>query len=139
MPRKPPSQVRADLPRAPRSWESRAVIPGLSGKTLAEIARLEANHRHLGAGAAHRAFRHWHWTAHQRGPWGVYPEHDQCCDPSTGCRGTLERVRLSLPRPAGRELRAVLAPLDERFLARTLNDPFAPPGDPWWCRRLESR
>lgn len=138
MPRKPPSQVRADLPYEPRSWESRAVIAGLSGKTLAEIARLERRSRRLGAGATHRAFKHWHWTVHQRGPRVIYPVDDQCCDPSTGCRGALERIRLSLPRAAGRELLAVLVPLDEKFLARTLNDPYAPPGDPWWCRRLET-
>ncbi|MBT2482956.1 hypothetical protein [Streptomyces sp. ISL-94] len=138
MPRKPPAQVRADLPREPRSWESRAVIPGLSGKTLAGIARLERRSRGLWPGATHRAFTHWHWTVHRRGPRVIYPVDDQCCDLWTGCRGTLERVRLTLPRAAGRELLAVLAPLDEKFLARTLNDPYAPPGDPWWRRRLDT-
>ncbi|MFD9411780.1 hypothetical protein ACFWBN_32885 [Streptomyces sp. NPDC059989] len=138
MPRKPPSQVRADLPREARSWESRAVIPGLSGKTLAEIARIERRSGGLWVGGTRLAFTHWRWTAHRPGPRVIYPVDEQCCDPMTGCRGALEQVRLTLPRAAGRELLAVLAPLDERFLARTLNDPFAPPGDPWWCRRLEN-
>ncbi|HEV7933412.1 MAG TPA: hypothetical protein VGP70_14030 [Actinomadura sp.] len=39
----------------------------------------------------------------------------------------------------GRGLAAVVRPLDEVALARTLPDPFADPRLPWWCRRLWTR
>ncbi|MFD9413519.1 hypothetical protein ACFWC9_02150 [Streptomyces goshikiensis] len=141
MPRKAPSQVRRDLPRAPSRWDSRAVIPGISGKSLAEIARLE-RHRYA-PGAAQHALSHWRGVVHGPGPWVMYPRFFSdypCCDPPWGGehRRILEEFLAALPRRARRELSAVLAPLDARFLARTLRDPYAAPGDPWWRRRLES-
>jgi hypothetical protein len=39
---------------------------------------------------------------------------------------------------ARRELREVVAPLDERVLARTINNPFAPHDLPWGKRRFET-
>lgn len=56
---------------------------------------------------------------------GVCP----CCDPfaGAGVRAVLEAACRALPPRAARELRTVLAPLDARFLARTLADPFARP------------
>ncbi|WP_407837709.1 hypothetical protein ACE1OC_17005 [Streptomyces sp. DSM 116496] len=141
MARKAPSQVRSDPPhRTPREGD-RAVVPGVSARTLVEIARVE-RHRYE-PGAAYRALSAWRGVVYGRGPsWIIYPSWDEdypCCQPVWGGdhRGTLEAFCLSLPRRAVRELRAVLAPLDARFLARTLPDPYAPPGDPWWRRRLE--
>ncbi|MGW3055952.1 hypothetical protein ACWC98_08415 [Streptomyces goshikiensis] len=141
MPRKAPSQVRLDLPRAPSRRDSRAVIPGISGKTLAAIARLE-RHRYA-PGAAWHALSHWREIVHSRGTWVMYPRFSSdypCCDPPWGGehRQVLEELLAALPRRARRELHAVLAPLDARFLARTVSDPYAAPGDPWWRRRLES-
>ncbi|MFI2370514.1 hypothetical protein [Streptomyces sp. NPDC018833] len=82
--------------------------------------------------------------AYKPGPWVMYaaPEGDgcECCDPFTGAdvRAFLEELCASLSRSSAREFRTLLKPLDERFLARTLNDPFASPRDPWWRRRLEA-
>ncbi|MBT2482257.1 hypothetical protein [Streptomyces sp. ISL-94] len=142
MPRRSPAQVRQNLPsrvrpghgpRAPR-------IPGLSGPALAAIARIER--RPSWPGPVSEAWRRWRALAHQPGPWVMYAadEHCVCCDPFAGAdvRAVLEAACAALPRRPAAELRALLAPLDARFLARTLNDPFAAPGDPWWSRRLTS-
>lgn len=107
-----------------------------------EIARVE-RHQYE-PGAAHRALSAWRETVYGRGAsWIIYPSwYDDCpcCQSPWGGdhRESLEAFCLAVPRRAARELRAVLAPLDARFLARTLNDPYAPPGDPWWRRRLET-
>ncbi|MFF2195637.1 hypothetical protein [Streptomyces sp. NPDC058157] len=132
--------MRRDLPRGRRPQDGRQVIPGLSGPALARIARIER--RASWPGPLFEAWGRWRALAYQPGPWVMYASDDccACCDPFAGAavREVLEAACLVLPRPAARELRAVLAPLDARFLARTLPDPFAPPGDPWWTRRLES-
>ncbi|MGW6707751.1 hypothetical protein ACWGDE_23070 [Streptomyces sp. NPDC054956] len=109
-------------------------------RTLAEIARAE--HRRYEPGAAHRALSAWRAMAYRRGPWVIHPDRYRdcpCCEPPWGDdREALEVLCHLLTRRAARELRAVLAPLDARFLARTLADPYAPAGDPWWRRRLET-
>ncbi|MET9851828.1 hypothetical protein ABZY57_02570 [Streptomyces sp. NPDC006450] len=107
-----------------------------------EIARVE-RHRYE-QGAACHALLVWRAIVYRRGPsWIIYPSwYDNCPCWRPACSGdhreTLEVFCQALPRRAARELRAVLAPLDARFLARTLDDPYAPPGDPWWRRRLET-
>lgn len=140
MPRRNPAQVRRDLPTRGRPLNRRPAIPGLSGGTLAEIARIEA--RTSWPGPVFEAWRRWHALAHKPGPWVMYASDEfcECCDPFAGAavRAVLEAVCHALPRHGARELRAVLAPLDARFLARTLADPFAAPGSPWWAGRLVS-
>ncbi|MFD8412999.1 hypothetical protein ACFV2Q_14750 [Streptomyces sp. NPDC059650] len=142
MPRKAPAQVRRDLHRTPYPPQGgRAVIPRLSGKALAGIARVER--RLYEPGAAHAAWLGWRDLVHGPGPRIAYPDfttHYPCCEPPWGGdhRQVLEDICRALPPGAARRLRAVLAPLDERFLARTLPDPYAAPRDPWWRRRLES-
>ncbi|MEU7601800.1 hypothetical protein [Streptomyces sp. NPDC041003] len=128
-----------DLPvRTPRPAR-RGVVPGVSSRTLAAIARVER--RRYWHGMTYSAVNHWRRTVYQRGPWTIYPGMDEdpgCCDSLLYCRDSLETVCLLLPPRARRELRAVLAPLDARFLARTLNDPYAARDEPWWGRRLRS-
>lgn len=51
-------------------------------------------------------------------------------------RETLEAVLRCLPPRAARELRDMVRPLDEIYLANTAADPFAEPDDRWWRRRL---
>ena len=139
MPRKGPSQVRKDLPAPPSPQDERGVIPRVSARTVAEIHRVERVR--YWQGATYRALNHWRRTVYRRGPWTIYPAIDEylgCCDSVGYCRGTLEVMCHLLSPRARRELRAVLAPLDERFLARTLNDPYASPHDPWWRRRVET-
>ncbi|MFF8534320.1 hypothetical protein ACF07B_20650 [Streptomyces sp. NPDC015532] len=41
----------------------------------------------------------------------------------------------ALPRQAARELRRLVQPLDDLYIAKTWPDPFASPGDGWWARR----
>ncbi|MBT2445941.1 hypothetical protein J7F03_02325 [Streptomyces sp. ISL-43] len=140
MARKAPSQVRSDLPRRTSRKVARAVVPGVSSRTLAEISRIE--HRRSELGAAYRALSTWRAMVYRRGPWVIYPSWYRdcpCCEPDGGDdREILEAFCHLLTRRAARELRAVLAPLDARFLARTLADPYAPAGDPWWRRRMET-
>lgn len=141
MARKAPSRVRSDLPRRSSRADGRAVVPEVSSRTLAEIARVERDRYE--PGAAHRALSAWRATVYQRGPWVIYPDWGgecPCCHPpgDGDQRETLEAFCHVLTRRAARELRAVLAPLDARFLARTLGDPHAPPGAPWWRRRVDT-
>ncbi|NXY94588.1 hypothetical protein HYE82_09320 [Streptomyces sp. BR123] len=141
MPRKAPAQVRRDLQRIPRPPHGGRAIPGISGTFLAGIGRVER--RLYEPGATHAAWLGWRELAHGPGPRFVYPDfrmHYPCCEPPWGGdhRQVLEDIGRALPPGAARQLRAVLTPLDERFLARTLPDPYAAPGDPWWRRRLES-
>lgn len=128
-----------DLPARASRWDEHGVVPRVSSRTLAEIARVEQ--RRYWRGATYRALCHWRWTVYQRGPWIIYVADDDasgCCDWVGYWRRTLEAVCLQLSPRARRELRAVIAPLDERFLARTLNDPFAARSDQWWQRRVGS-
>ena len=41
----------------------------------------------------------------------------------------------SLPTKPARELRKLVEPLDDRYRAATVPDPFADPCEPWWARR----
>ncbi|RKN34961.1 hypothetical protein D7294_31300 [Streptomyces hoynatensis] len=135
--------MRRRLRRRRRPGESRAVVPGLSARTLAAIAAAERER--LWPGAAHEAWRRWHRLVHAPGhgvlyPYAVgvglwpvpigdwwYPDE---------CRAALETIRRAVPRRCAAELGALLAPLDERYLRRTLPDPAAPADEPWWRRRL---
>ncbi|MFF1558982.1 hypothetical protein [Streptomyces sp. NPDC058279] len=108
---------------------------------MADISRTER--KPYWPGPTFEAWRRWRALAYKPGPWVMHAVLDdgtcECCDPFRGVevRSVLEAMCRVLPRRSARELRAVLTPLDERFLARTLNDPFASPQDPWWLRRLE--
>lgn len=145
MPRRRPSQVRLDLPRPLRQWERRAVVSGLSSRILAEIDRVERER--LWIGAAHEALEHWQKICRRPGRGVMHTratQYDNWYDHETGedigperCRDVLETLVHALSPRAARDLRALIAPLDERFLRRTLNDPFAPPDAPWWMRRIK--
>jgi hypothetical protein len=56
--------------------------------------------------------------------------------PLPRCGNALEQALQALPRRSARRLRHLLDPLDALFAARTLPDPLADPGSPWWRRRL---
>lgn len=109
---------------------------------LAAIARIER--RRWWPGDAGVAFARWRALAYRPGHWVLYTVTDggacPCCDPLGGTDGRLllEQLCLGLPPGPARALRAALAPVDARFLARTLPDPFASPHDPWWQRRIET-
>jgi len=134
MPRRPPGEIRTEQPRRGGAG-SRQVIPGLSAGANRQIARFEVRYR-LPPGHVAHAFRAWSLALH---PW---PDHG----PNHGCGTTVWRDRHArtllqgaasvMNRKARRELLGAVAPLDDRFLARTLQDPFSSPTDPWWKRRL---
>jgi hypothetical protein len=75
------------------------------------------------------------------GRWPLYPQLADC--PCDGCslddvrvaRDVLDEVLCRLPPRERVELRRLVSPLDGRYLALTLPDPFAHNG-PWWHRRL---
>jgi hypothetical protein len=50
----------------------------------------------------------------------------------------LENAMRTLPRMLARELRELVDPLDDRYRAVTVPDPFAAPDAPWWARRMRS-
>ncbi|MEV6399866.1 hypothetical protein AB0M39_34625 [Streptomyces sp. NPDC051907] len=47
----------------------------------------------------------------------------------------LELALHALPRRAARELRGMVEPLDDLYIARSRPDPHASPDDGWWARR----
>ncbi len=51
-------------------------------------------------------------------------------------RTLLEDVAASMRRKNRRDLLAAIDPLDDRYVSRTLPDPYAAGWDPWWKRRL---
>jgi hypothetical protein len=61
------------------------------------------------------------------GGWGC-----DCCGPPI--RDVLDEAVARLPKRPARELRLLIAPLDEHFLDRTYPDPTTPPGS-WWAQR----
>ena len=67
---------------------------------------------------------------------GTYCTSSRC---GPGPRSTLETVLRRLPAWAQPEFRQVIGPIDELFLARTLQDPCADPGVPWWEQRIATR
>lgn len=134
MPRRSPGEIRTEQPRR-RSTRSRQVIPGLSAATNRQIAQFEVQYR-LPPGHVAHAFRAWTLALHSwpdHGPnygWGTTLFRDR------HARTLLQGAASAMNRKARRELLGAVAPLDDRFLARTLPDPFSPPTDPWWKRRL---
>lgn len=134
MPRRSPGEIRTERPGR-RSARSRQVIPGLSAATNRQIAQFEAHYR-LPPGHVAHAFRAWALALHSwpdHGPnhgWGTTLWRD------THARTLLQGAASAMNRKARRELLGAVAPLDNRFLTRTLPDPFSPTTDPWWKRRL---
>jgi len=59
------------------------------------------------------------------------------CNPfyTTDEREVLEAAMHALPPQAARELRRLVKPLDDRYIAKTWPDTFASPDDGWWARR----
>ncbi|MEU5155280.1 hypothetical protein [Glycomyces sp. NPDC021274] len=140
MPRRPPARVRAQQRRHPRPtapWRRLPRLPHASSTLHAAVQLLELHHAWLGPGDVARSFNTWRRIANRPTPsplgYGFVGECGiwGCCPPS---REALEMAMRDLPTRPARELRRLIAPLDERFRNRTFPDPTAPPG-PWWTRR----
>ncbi|MFS8096241.1 hypothetical protein LFM09_03790 [Lentzea alba] len=96
----------------------------MSAPTLRAIATLEHT-----PGAIAEALNGWtrfvHGPARAIDDYGEHPHPDLCChrhDPAD-CRAALHLALMSLPAKAARELRALVRPLDELFLARSIPSP----------------
>lgn len=119
-----------------------AVIRGLSASTNRQIAQFEKDN---GLNQGDVAFSFHRWVRAGNRPsqgkdlWDGYSVNHGC---HRGyyphVRTLLEHAICSLRKKASRELRQAVEPLDDRVLARTLNDPFAPADLPWWQRRFET-
>lgn len=137
MPRRRPAQLRVDYRRLEpeRRGGSRRGLARGSGKLAAAIARLERER--LWSGAVIEALRWWSKVAHRPG---------LAVSGGCGCpmcipfyvndeRAVLELALHVLPLRSARELRALVEPLDELYLAGTWPDPLAPAHYQWWARR----
>ena len=137
MPRRSPGEIRARLPyRVNRG--NRAVIRGLSASANRQIAQFERKNGLRPGDVAH-AFRAWAEALRRTSP-GARPSYAYG---TTGwrdmhARTLLEAVLHTMTPKARRDMTRAIGPSDNRFLASTLNDPFAPAGLPWWHRRIRA-
>ncbi|CAM3463998.1 hypothetical protein [Stackebrandtia soli] len=137
MPRRRPGALRAS-PRVIIFKHRR--LRRLSPRTTAAIHSLRR--RLAGNPDIPAAYEMWRELAHRKGRSAIYPgslgaTDCPCCALFTEHpRDILERALHRLPEGAARELRVEVNRLDERIEARTVPDPFAPPG-PWWRRWQE--
>ncbi len=127
MPRKRPGRLRTLHPRALRPGDTIPQVDRVSASTLRAIAELERTR--LRAGAIAESVRR--WAVFVRSP---ARELDDCApepcpcpncqrrDPVV-CRAELRTALHALPTTAARELRTLVQPLDETYLARALPDP----------------
>ena len=144
MPRRSPGEIRSQLPRRiPRHRRATArwqppVIRGLSSSANRQIADFEGAHS-LHPGSVADAFRRWGKAGRRprRDPAPDYGHDDSLHSGYYHVRTLLERATRALCPRARRELRRQLQLLDDRVIARTVNDPFAPRDLPWWKRRIE--
>jgi hypothetical protein len=115
------------------------VIRGLSASANRQIAVFEQSHGLLAGDVAH-AFRRWSDTTRRRPRTNADPFYTpadmEVSYDAHHVRTLLEATLHTLRTKARRELDAVIGPADERVLQRTLNNPFADPGLPWWMRRI---
>ncbi|WP_328535778.1 hypothetical protein [Streptomyces sp. NBC_00344] len=131
MGRNSPARVRSA--RTPIRPATRTVADHLDAAAQRDVMALERSS--LGPGAVALALRS--WKKHVHGPArqvSVVADGCPCCHAGYS-RDVLETALRALPRGSARQLRALVQPLDETFLARTWPDPTAPLDRPWWERR----
>ncbi|GAA4196923.1 hypothetical protein GCM10023074_23350 [Microbispora amethystogenes] len=139
MPRRPPSAIRAHQAAAPRGERSARQIPGISSRTRAAIARLEA--QGLGTDFVAESLDQYKSFLRRRGrTLYLSPYQCPCCDPAVA-RDALELALRRLPPAARRDLGRLVYRLDEEYRRRTLPEPrpyrllpwqFAA----WWHQRM---
>jgi hypothetical protein len=102
----------------------------------AAVKRPEA--QRFGPGYLSEALGQYEQFLRQPGRWIYVPLADCPCHDVLGGRDNLQAMLHALPSAARRELRQIVARLDEEFERRTLPNPHAPaePGNAWWHRRL---
>ena len=136
MARRSPAAVRAALPRRLPPGATFSVIDGLTAGTVGRIQVLERSR--LGPGSVARALAEWKRAVHRRDVSAMLEDVVRhgcpCCDP-TEAREVLHQAMALLEPRARRELRAKVEPLDNLFRDRTIHDPQAAAGQPWWRQR----
>lgn len=109
------------FPQQRRTHASRPGIDGLSGRAVAEVARLEHTRNYLEPGDVILALDR--WKQYVRGPerrlwdeceWGNV--HWYCCGNPLEGRALLDRVLLAMTPRSARELRAVLIKYDALWI-----------------------
>ncbi|MEO3976246.1 hypothetical protein [Streptomyces sp. CAU 1734] len=134
MPRRSPGEIRAEQPMRGITG-SRQVITGLSAAAHRRIARFEVRNR-LWPGSVAHAFRAWERALHSWPGSGPDLGSGTTVWRDGHARTLLGDVAGTMRRKERRVLLAKVARLDDRFLARTLPDPFALSFRPWWRRRI---
>lgn len=138
MPRRPPGAVRARRQSARHSVPAPCTVPGVSARTHAAVARIEAVRP--GTGAVAEALAAYRGFLRQPGRYLYVSEHDSRYSDPVEARNTLGAALIRLPPAARAELRSAIAPLDDEFLRRTLPDPAGDHGAAaWWRQRLHRR
>uniref|UniRef100_A0AAU2JIB7 Uncharacterized protein n=1 Tax=Streptomyces sp. NBC_00049 TaxID=2903617 RepID=A0AAU2JIB7_9ACTN len=141
MPRRSPGEIRARLPHR-IDHGTRAVIRGLSNSANRQIASFE-RHNGLHRGVVADAVSGWgqppgqHRTRYTLSDPYYGDDHGDWRQDDYHPRTLIEHALAAMRERARRELRGVVVPRDERVLARTLNNPFAPGDLPWWKGRLD--
>jgi hypothetical protein len=115
--------------RAPSAVRNERARPHpIDGLSAAAIRKIED--AGLSSASVARALTAWRRTVH--GPVrNLIGDGCPCCDPADD-RDLLAAALLAV---RGRELAALVEPLDAAFEQRTLADPNAPATLPWWRRR----
>ncbi len=95
-------------------------INGVSRSTLYAIVRIEETRNYLWAGAVRDSLRRWRSFVHDPAHRLWDPDYPGCiewlcCGDPRDSRENLEGAMLALPRPAARELRAIVMRLDELY------------------------
>ncbi|MEV5848316.1 hypothetical protein AB0M32_40775 [Streptomyces sp. NPDC051985] len=148
MPRRRPGVLRAE--QEPRvEWSVPAGrIHGLSARTSAAIDRTErlSGDYYVYPGATDRALRRYRAFLRVPGRRPLYPQDPECScrgcsfDDVRHARDVLAEVVRQLPLRPRAELAHTVRALDDRYVMRTLPDPFAADrqwgSDLWWRRRL---
>ena len=110
-------------------------MDGLSRGVTAAVTVIE--HGYLLPGSTRSALWRWRRLAVNAAVYRPASEPcgiEECCGP--GPRAVLETVLGRLPAWARPEFWRVIKPADELFVARTLPDPCAGTGAPWWEQRI---
>ncbi|MCO1659820.1 hypothetical protein [Pseudonocardia humida] len=127
MPRRRPDQLRTRRPVHCGSGRPIPAIPRTSASTARAVAELERTRLHPGAVAEALTA----WARFVRAPVRELEDHAPGACPNPDCqwddpvvrRRALGAALHALPVAAARELRALVRPLDETFLARSLPTP----------------
>lgn len=125
MPRRRPAEVRDRWTVALRPGQHIPQVPRISAATARAIAEIERSRRSPGSIAEALA----QWTRFVHGPArrldNPISAGCPCCENGGGAipRETLHRALHELPANAARELRALIRPLDEIYLARSIPEP----------------